>query len=204
MTDERVSYKKIEIHKLFDKADELFKDHVTKPELKMHCIEVEVIMRELAKELGKNEEEWAIAGRLHDLDYEGLDWTNEQAKRDHGRLTAHRLKKFNFPQEILHAIQAHNEENTLIKRENTFDYCLSAADNISGLIYAYALMRGGLQDMTIKGLKKKMKDRTFAANVRRDLITDIEKADIELSKFLELAIKAMQKISEKIGFEPIN
>jgi predicted hydrolase (HD superfamily) len=86
-----------------------------------------------------------------------------------------------------------------VKRESKLEYCLSAADNISGLIYAYALMRKGLIGMEAKGLKKKIKDKAFAAAVRRDLILDIEKTGLPIDKFLEISIVAMQGIAGEIG-----
>jgi putative nucleotidyltransferase with HDIG domain len=193
-------YHKEEINKLFDKTKELFEDHINKKELRNHCLEVEIIMRFLAKELEEDEEKWAMTGKLHDLDFENLDMNNPEDMKVHGKITADKLNKADYPQDMIHAVLAHNEENTGVKRENKFDYCLCAADNISGLIYAYGLMRGGLDDMKVKGLKKKMKDKTFAAAVRRDLILDIEKV-MDFDKFLEVSIKAMQSISEEIGFE---
>jgi len=189
-------YAKIEMHKLFDKSNELFESFVKKQELRNHCIEVGTIMRFLAKKLEQDEEKWAAAGKLHDIDYE----ETEDKPENHGRLSAEILKEANYPQDLVHAILAHNEEHSRIKRENNFDYALSAADNVSGLIYAYGLMRGGLKGMEVKGLKKKMKDKAFAANVRRDLIYDIEEV-MPLDEFLEISIEAMQSISDQIGFE---
>ena len=196
-----------EITSLLDKTQELFEDYVKTNTLKMHCLEVSAIMRSIAKELIKQgkispgmnpnekEEEWATTGLLHDLDFEEYPDLNEHAK-----ITAQRLKPLGYHDNMIHAILSHNEQGTSVKRETDMDYCLSAVDNVSGLIYAYALMRRGLKDMKIKGLKKKMKDKAFAAAVRRDLIYDIEKI-IPLDDFLEISIKAMQSIAEKIGFD---
>ena len=200
--------KQKEIISLLGKTQEIFEDYVTSNNLKMHCIEVSSIMRELAKYMIKEgklssganpnekEEEWATTGLLHDLDFDEYPDLKEHAK-----ITVQRLKPLGYHDNMLHAILSHNEQGTGVKRENDLDYCLSAADNISGLIYAYALMRGGLEGMKVKGLKKKIKDKTFAAAVRRDLILDIEKAGLDLDKFLEISIKAMQNIADKIGFE---
>jgi len=193
------AYHKEEVQKLFDKTNELFNDYIKSDNLKMHCKEVSVIMIFLARELDEDEEEWAATGLLHDLDFEGLDWENPEDMKTHGKITAQRLTQADYPQNIIHAILSHNEENTGIKRENKFDYCLAAADNVSGLIYAYALMRHGLKEMEVKGLKKKMKDKRFAAAVRRNLIRDVEKY-IPLDKFLEISIKAMQSIAVELGF----
>lgn len=189
------AYARIEIHKLFDKTDEIFEDYIKNPELKKHCLEVEIIMRTLANKLGEDEAKWAAAGKLHDLDYEDTKDNIEL----HGRLTADRLKKLNYPQELIHAILAHNKEHTRVKMEVDFDYCLAAADSISGLIYAYGLVRKGLKGMKVSGLKKKIEDKTFASAIRRDSIYAIEKV-MKLDDFLETSIQAMQSIAKEIGF----
>lgn len=180
----------------YEKTKQLFEQHVKTDNLKMHCIEVEAVMRELARAEGEDEEKWAIAGLIHDLDF---DTEGYQTLDTHTKRTLEILKQEGYPEDLIHAVASHNEAGTGIKRENKLDYALSAADNISGLIYAYGLMRHSLDGMEPKGLKKKMKDKTFAAPVRRDLIRDIDKF-IPLDKFLEVSIRAMQGIKDKIGF----
>ncbi len=175
--------------------NELFEEHVKSQELKNHCREVSAIMRFLAREFGEDEEEWAAIGLLHDLDFE-----TEKDLSTHGRKTADILKAECYDEGFVRAVLSHNEGGLGVKRESRLEYSLSAADNISGLIYAYALMRNGLEGMEVRGLKKKIKDKAFAAAVRRDLIMDIEKAGIPLEKFLEVSIKAMQSIAKEIGF----
>ncbi len=179
---------------LIEKANSLFREYIKSENMIKHSKEVAVIMKGLAKHLGKDEDEWYYAGLLHDLDYEEI-----KDLKTHGLKTGRILKENNFPEEMINAILRHNEENGN-KRENLFDYCLSAADNISGLIYAYGLMRKSLKGMEVKGLKKKMKDKKFAENVRRDLIKDIEKY-MSLDDFLRIAIESMQSISDELGFQ---
>ena len=171
-------------------------EYAKSEKIRMHCREVETIMAFLAKELGEDEEKWAIAGLLHDLDCDLEQDVSKQATTAVGILK----QKTDCPEDLCHAILAHNEGNTGTKRESRFDYALSAADNISGMIFSYGLMRKTFQGMEVSGLKKKMKDKSFAATVRRELICDIEKAGMPLDKFLETAIKAMQGISKEIGF----
>ncbi len=139
--------------KLIEKANELFKEYVKTDNLKMHSKEVAIIMKGLAKKLGEDEDKWYYTGLLHDLDYEEI-----KDLKTHGLKTGEILKENGFPEDMVNAILRHNEENGN-KRENLYDYCLSAADNISGLIYAYGLMRKTLKGMEVKGLKKKMKDK---------------------------------------------
>ncbi|MBN2330986.1 MAG: HD domain-containing protein [Candidatus Aenigmarchaeota archaeon] len=179
----------------FQKARKLFEEHVRSEKVRLHCREVEAVMRGLAKELGEDEEKWAMAGLLHDMDCD-----IEPDIRNQARKAVEILKeKTDCPGEVCHAILSHNEANLGIKRESKLDYALSAADNISGMIYAYALMRGTIGGMEPKGVKKKLKDKGFAATVRRELIYDIEKAGMELSAFLDVSIRAMQGIKREIG-----
>lgn len=178
----------------FGEAKKLLKEYVKKEEIRLHCLEVSTIMRYLAPEFKEDEEKWAIAGLLHDLDYELFSNLDEHAKK-----TAQILREKDISEDIIQAILSHNEEYTHVKRENLFEYCLSASDNISGMIFAYGLMRKSLNGMEVNNLKKKMKEKSFAATVRRDLIYDIEKF-MSLNKFLEISIKAMQSIAKDIGF----
>lgn len=179
-----------------EKYRQLFNEYIKSDQIKLHCREVEVIMKALAKELKEDEEKWAIAGLMHDMDCD-----IEPDIKNQGRKAVEILKeKTDISEDICQAILSHNEENLGIKRDSKFDYALSAADNISGLIYAYALMKKSLDDMNVNKLKKKLKNKGFAATVRRELIYDIEKVGMELDKFLEISIKAMQEIKVELGF----
>ena len=136
-----------------EEARKLFNEYVKSDKVKVHCREVEVIMKALAKELNEDEEKWAIAGLLHDMDCD-----IEPGNKKQGRKAVEILKeKTDCPEDVCHAILAHNEENLGVKRESKFDYALSSADNISGLIYAYALMRKTIEGMDVKGLKKRLR-----------------------------------------------
>lgn len=179
-----------------EQGRELFNEFVSSEKIRIHCREVEAIMQAAAKELGENEEQWALAGLMHDVDCDV-----EPDIMNQGRKAVEILKeKSDCSEEVCNAILAHNESNLGVKRESKLDFALSAADNVSGLIYSYGLMKHSLDGMQVKGLKKKLKNKGFAASVRRELILDIEKAGMDLDKFLEVSIKAMQGISKKIGF----
>ncbi len=181
-----------------EKARELIEKYLKDENNRLHSRESEVVLRGLARELGENEEEWGIAGLLHDLDWELTSENHEQ----HGLKTLEILSEegFEISEEMAHAISSHNESFTGIKRESKLDYALAAGESVTGLIYAYALMRPEkLEGMKPKSLNKKFKTNHFAANVSREFIADIEKIGVEKARFFEVAIEAMQSISSEIG-----
>lgn len=175
-------------------AQELLEKYVKSDTIKMHSLEVATIMRALAKEMKEDEDNWFVAGLLHDLDCDIEKDVSNQAKK-----AVEILKnETDLPEEIHQAILTHNEEFTAIKRRSKLDYALSAADNIAGFIYAYGLMRQSLVGMKVAKLKKRLENKSFAAKVNREKIKDIEKTSINLDKFFEIAISAMQSIALKI------
>ena len=179
-------------------ARDLVKKYLQDHNNQIHSRESEVVLRALAQALGENEEVWGLAGLLHDLDWEqtSSDWPQ------HGIKTMVILESegYEIPAEAAHAISAHNEMHTGVKRESKLDYALAAGESVTGLIYAYALMRPEkLVGLSASSLNKKFKDTKFAANVSRALINDIEKTGLEKSKFFEIAIGAMTAIASEIG-----
>jgi len=118
------------------------------------------------------------------------------------------LKEKGFDDEFVGIVQSHGYGLDIIpllkdkERSERIEYCLVAAETLTGLIYAYALMRGGrVSDMKVKGLKKKFKDKCFAGGCNRDLIREIEKAGLELGEFFEIGIEAVKGIAGDIGLE---
>jgi predicted hydrolase (HD superfamily) len=185
-----------------DRAQELIDKYVTTDWLKLHMRESEVIMRALARRLGKDEDIWGISGLLHDVDF---DFVEKDPNR-HGVEFEEILAKENIelPKEILHAIRAHNEDSELIddKRESDLDYALSASENLSGFLVACALVMPDKKMSSVKVdsvIKKLKKDKGFARAVRRDLIFDIEKVGISLEEFVQIALDAVNNISNEIG-----
>ena len=174
------------------KAMELL-DNIKNENLKKHMLAVGAIMRKLASVLGEDEETWYYAGLLHDIDYENVDM------KEHGIKSAEMLRGM-LPEEALHAIMAHNEM-TGVEAKTKFDYALIASDAISGLIVATALVipTKKIKDISIKTLKNKFKDKSFARRVDRNKILYCEKIGIGLEEFFEIALKAMEEISNQIG-----
>lgn len=178
-----------------DEALELIKAQNPEPHLINHGLQTEVIMRALAERLDADVELWGITGLLHDLDYP----QTKEAPEGHGIKTREMLEG-KLPEDALYAITAHNEEYTGISAKSQFDYALRAAETVTGLISAAALVRPTrMEGMKAKSLKKKMKDKSFAASVNRERIRECDKLGIELGDFLTLSIAAMTDIAAETG-----
>lgn len=152
-----------------------------------HALSSEAVMRALAQHFGEDAELWGLTGLLHDVDYP----VTKLSPDEHG-VKAMAILEGKLPPEALVAIKAHNSECTGAEPSTRMDYALRAAETITGLITAAALMRPtGMEGMQVKSLKKKMKDKAFAASVNRERIRECEKIDMPLDEFLALAIQAM-------------
>jgi len=158
-----------------------------------HMLSVEAVMRSLAKKFGEDEELWGITGLVHDVD---LGRTRDNLDR-HGLEGAEMLEG-KLPPEALQAIRAHPG---ILPRETKIDWALYFGDPITGLITAGAYMRPSrsVVDMELKSLKKKFKDKRFAAGVNRDQIRACSELGLELDEFLQLALDAMKGIHSDIG-----
>ena len=174
---------------------DLLKKYVKNDKLIKHCIATAAIMREVAKELGEDENLWWRIGILHDIDYDIVKGDMEK----HGIVGAEILKK-----------EGHGDIAEIVKRHNHMlfgDYekpveiALQAADSISGLIIACALVKKGrISDVTVKTVKKKFKEKSFAAGCDRNRIRMIEKL-MPLEKFYEISISALQSVKNDLGLD---
>ena len=151
-----------------DEALALLAENHVQAGLLQHSIASEAVMRALAREFGEDEELWGLTGLLHDVDYPATEATPEK----HG-LEGARLLEGKLPEEALTAIRAHNGEMTGCAPQTRFDFALRCGETITGLISAAALMRPSksVQDMELKSLKKKFKDKKFAAGCSREVIS---------------------------------
>ena len=170
-----------------------FMDRIKNENLKKHMIAVGAIMEELAKKFGEDEEKWKLVGLLHDIDYEETDM------KEHGLKSAEILKDY-LPEDALHAIKAHNEL-TGVMAESLIDYALIASDAVSGLIVASALVMPNkkLEEVSVKTLKNKYKDKSFARRVNREKIMYCEKFGMDIDEFLEFSLNAMKKVATQLG-----
>ncbi|MDL2307727.1 HD domain-containing protein [Desulfovibrio sp. OttesenSCG-928-C06] len=154
-----------------------------------HALYSEAIMRAMAPRFDADPDAWGLCGLLHDVDFPLTKSTPEQ----HGLKAKELLEGFEgVDSEIMHAIMAHNSEYTGVEPSSNLDYALRCAETVTGMISAAALMRPtGMEGMEPKSIKKKMKDKAFAAAVNRDNIRECEKIGLPLDEFLAIAIKAM-------------
>ena len=152
-----------------------------------HALASEAVLRGLARHFGEDEDLWGLAGLLHDVDFPHTKDTPEK----HG-LMAEELLAGLVTDEVMNAIKAHNSECTGVAPASRLDYALRCGETVTGMVTAAALVRPtGMDGMEAKSLKKKMKDKAFAAAVSRERIRECERIDLSLDDFLTLAIKAM-------------
>jgi uncharacterized protein len=180
-----------------DLALDLVKRNLKNENMIKHSLASEAVLRALAKLKGEDQDLWGLAGLLHDIDYE---FTNGDPKR-HGLEAEIILKEYNLDENIMEAIKLHNECATQIPRTKPLHHALAAGETITGLITAVALVYPDkkLSSVKTKSITKRMKEKNFAASVNREVIMECEKIDLPLDQFVELALKAMQDISDDLG-----
>jgi len=168
--------------------------NVKNKNLRKHMFAAEAVMRKLAERLGEDPEVWAMAGLLHDLDY---DQTVQEPDR-HGTVTVEMLEACDLPEEIPHAILAHCERAPC---ESTMDRALYASDPITGLIVAATLMHPSkkLKHVDPGFVLNRFKEKRFAAGANRDQIQSCEELGLSLEEFVGLALAAMQDVSDDLG-----
>ena len=178
-------------------ALDLLHRYIKNEKMIFHCLASEAVMRGLARRLGNDEEKWGRAGLLHDLD---VEITNAEPTV-HGTQTEILLKDYNIDPDILDAIRMHNECSSGKERSTEFQHALAAGETITGLIFAttYVYPDRKLASVKPKSVVKRMKEKIFAASVRRENILECEKIGIQIDEFADLAIKSMLPIADEIG-----
>lgn len=173
-------------------------EYVKNENLVRHMLAVEAAMRFYAEKFKQDAETWGIVGLLHDFDWE-IHPTLEQHPQDGAQI----LRERGAPEEIVRAVLSH-ADHTGVPRQSLMEKALAACDEITGLITAVALVRPSrsLHDLTASSVKKKWKDRAFAAGASRE---EIEKCtaefNIPLWEHVENVIQAMRRIAPQLGLE---
>jgi uncharacterized protein len=163
-----------------------------------HCLASEAVMKALAFKLNEDPEKWAMAGLLHDLD---VEVTNADPKL-HGLETARLLTEKGVDPEIVDAIKHHNEEAEGVgPRHKKFHHALAAGETITGLIQATTYVYPDRKIASVKSssVVKRMKEKAFAASVKRESIRECELIGIPLNEFAEISVNAMRGIADQIG-----
>jgi predicted hydrolase (HD superfamily) len=166
-----------------DEAEQLFHEWVLNPRLKLHMRQVGGLMRAWAAEKEGLDEagqwRWELAGLLHDADW-------DQWPEQHCRKIIEELEARDVDPEIIRAIASHGPLHFGVEPEWRMDKMLYAFDELSGFIHAYSLMRpNGYEGMDVKGVKKRLKDKAFAASVSREDIADAcRRAEISLEELI--------------------
>ena len=174
-----------------DEANALLADWVKNERLQLHMKQVAKLMKCWAQEKeGLSEADqwrWEMAGLLHDADW-------DQWPEQHCRKIIEELEARNVDPEIIRAIASHGPNHFGVEPETKMDKMLYAFDELSGLIHAYRLMRPeGYAGMELKGVKKRLKEKSFAANVNRDEIMDaLNRAEVELDMIVPFIIERQQ------------
>ncbi len=164
--------------------------------LRKHAFAVESAMRAYARKFGQNEEEWGITGLIHDFDYEMYP-----TAPDHPLKGSEILKSKGYSDEIRTAILGH-ASYTNVPRESQMAKALFACDELCGFITACTLVRPNkkIAELEVSSVKKKMKDKAFARNVRRkDIISGAEELGIPLDEHIQFVIDAMKANAEALG-----
>lgn len=179
-----------------DTARQLLESTTTQPHLLQHALAVSAAMGAMGRHFNDTDPAyWEAVGLLHDYDY-------EQYPEEHLQHTAQPLADAGVDDEAIRAILAHGYGLcTDVKPETNLEKSLYAVDELTGLISATARMRpGGIGDLEAKSVRKKFKDKAFAAKIDREVIAGgADMLGLELTQLIELCIQGMQPYAEQLG-----
>ena len=166
--------------------------------LRKHMLAVEAAMRAYAKKFGEDEKKWGITGLLHDMDYEKYPTPDE-----HPIVGVRELERRGYPEDVLHAIKAHADYLD-VPRDTLMAKSLYAVDELSGFVVACALVRPeGLEGLRARSVRKKMKQKSFAAAVNReDIVRGAEELGVDLNEHIEFVAGALRERSDVLGLAP--
>lgn len=176
----------------------LLKTYNQSESLIRHALAVEGVMRYMARKYGEDEETWGVVGLIHDLDY-------EQFPDQHCHKTEAILKENNWPDDLIRAVISHGWGIcTDVKPETRMEKVLFAIDELTGLVATSALVRPtkSVLDMQTKSVKKKWKDKRFAAGVDRSIIErGADLLGVELGDLINDTIMGMREVADEIGLK---
>lgn len=177
-----------------EEAHALLHEWVPNEKLRLHMKQVAAVMKAWSIEKENADEQtalkWELAGLLHDADW-------EKYPDEHCRVIVEELEKREIDPEVIHCIAAHGPKVFGVEPENNMDKMIYAIDELSGLIHAYSLLRPEkYEGMEVKGVKKRLKEKAFAAQVSREDITDaISRIDTSLEELIQFIINHQKNVS---------
>ena len=168
--------------------------------LRRHMLAVEAAVRAYARKFGEDEEKWGLVGLLHDFDYER--WPDPP---DHPLQGAAILKQRGYSDEVIYAIKSHADYLTDCPRVSPLDKTLYACDELAGFITACAMVKPErIVGLEARSVKKKLKQKSFAASINRDDITrGAADLGVDLDEHIQFVIDAMSPIAAELGLEPV-
>ncbi len=174
-------------------ANNLMCEWVKSESLRNHMYSVEKAMRAYAKKYGGNEEIWGMAGLLHDFDYEKFPEVNAEKQTGHPFEGVRHLQSLGYPDEIIQAILGHALYSG-VPRTTPMAKCLFAVDELCGFVVAVSKMKpDGLNSLEARSVKKKLKDKGFAAKVSRaDIALGIAELGVSEDEHIDFVIKALR------------
>ena len=181
-----------------EQAEGLFRKYNKTESLYHHALSVEAVMREFAEKNGEDPEYWGIVGFLHDIDW-------EMFPEEHCRKAPELLAEIGMPDDMIHAICSHGYGLvTDVKPERYMEKVIYTIDELTGIVTATDLMRPErMKGISVKSIKKKWKDKSFAAGVNRELITKgAEMLGLDISEIIQTTIDGMTKVAPQLGLWP--
>ena len=181
-----------------EQAYDLLKQYNKNESLIKHALAVEGVMRYFARKRGEDEEKWGVIGLIHDLDY-------EQFSDQHCHKTEEILRENDWPEEYIRAVVSHGWSIcTDVEPQTELEKVLFAIDELTGLVVTTALVRPSksLLDLKSKSVRKKWKDKRFAAGVDRSIIEKgVQMLGVDLSELITDTIMGMREVAEEIGLK---
>lgn len=179
-----------------EEALKLLESHIQTKNLLKHMYAVEAVMRGLARHFNEDEELWAMAGLLHDIDY---DQTKDDPAR-HSLVGGDMLASLGFPSDLVYAVKCHNDYHGL-ERINLIDKALYAVDPLTGLIVAGALIRPEkkLEPVDVDFLINRFGEKSFARGARRETIACCSEMGLGLEEFIAIGLAAMKDVHQELG-----
>jgi putative nucleotidyltransferase with HDIG domain len=183
-----------------DAAWDLLTEFTQSESLRKHAMAVEACMRAYATKFGEDENKWSITGLLHDFDYEKYPTAEE-----HPYVGNNILAERGYPDDVRRAIMSH-AEYTGVTRDSQMEKTLFACDELAGFITAVALVKPtkSLNEVDVKSVRKRLKDKAFARSVNRDdIINGAQQMGVDLDEHIQFCIDAMKTVADKLGLQGI-